>query len=48
MLLYGIIPPVVTPLSADESLDLDGLRAHIDFLLGKGVHGIFPVKTPRK
>ncbi|OWK44542.1 4-hydroxy-tetrahydrodipicolinate synthase [Fimbriiglobus ruber] len=45
MLLKGIIPPVVTPLRADESLDLDGLRAHIDFLLGKGVHGIFVLGT---
>ena len=45
MALQGIIPPVVTPMLADESLDLPGLRAHIDFLLGKGVHGIFVLGT---
>jgi len=44
-MLHGIIPPVVTPMLADESLDLPGLRAHIDFLLGKGVHGIFVLGT---
>jgi 4-hydroxy-tetrahydrodipicolinate synthase len=26
---------------ADEPLDLPGLRAHIDFLLGHKIHGIF-------
>ena len=46
MQLAGIIPPLVTPMLADESIDLPGLRAHIDFLLGKGVHGIFAVDTP--
>ena len=39
-MLHGIIPPVVTPMLAEESIDLPGLRAHIDFLLGHGVHGI--------
>jgi 4-hydroxy-tetrahydrodipicolinate synthase len=41
MKLRGIIPPVVTPLTAEQNLDLDGLRKHIDFMLSKGVHGIF-------
>ena len=41
MKLQGIIPPVVTPMNADESIDLAGLRRHIDFLLNAGVHGIF-------
>ncbi len=41
MQLTGIIPPVVTPFKPDESLDLPRLREHIDFLLAKGVHGIF-------
>lgn len=44
-MLQGIIPPVVTPMLADESIDLPGLRAHIDFLLGHGVHGIFVLGT---
>ena len=45
MKLMGIIPPVVTPLHADEPIDFDGLRAHIDYMFSKGVHGIFPVDT---
>lgn len=45
MLPRGIIPPVVTPLLADESLDLPGLRKHIDFLLAKGVDAIFVLGT---
>lgn len=45
MSLRGIIPPLVTPMKPDESLDLPGLRAHIDYLLQKGVHGIFVLGT---
>ncbi len=44
-MLHGIIPPLVTPFRPDESLDLPGLKAHIDFLLGKRVHGIFVLGT---
>ncbi|MBL8864747.1 MAG: dihydrodipicolinate synthase family protein, partial [Planctomycetia bacterium] len=32
-MLHGIIPPLVTPFLPDESLDLPGLKKHIDFLL---------------
>jgi 4-hydroxy-tetrahydrodipicolinate synthase len=45
MLLEGIIPPIVTPMNADESIDLDGLRRLIDFQLGQRVHGIFVLGT---
>jgi dihydrodipicolinate synthase/N-acetylneuraminate lyase len=41
MQLRGIIPPVVTPMTADQELDLPGLRAVIDYQLSHGVHGIF-------
>jgi dihydrodipicolinate synthase/N-acetylneuraminate lyase len=40
MKLRGIIPPVVTPMTADQEIDLDGLRRHIDWQLAAGVHGI--------
>ena len=46
MKLQGIIPPVVTPFHADESLDLSRLKSHIDDQLAAGVHGIF-VLCPR-
>lgn len=45
MKLHGIIPPVVTPMTADQELDLPGLRAHIDHQLAKGVHGVFVLGT---
>jgi len=45
MVPSGIIPPVVTPFNPDESLDLPRLRDHIDFLLARGVHGIFVLGT---
>jgi 4-hydroxy-tetrahydrodipicolinate synthase len=45
MKLAGIIPPVVTPFKADESLDLPQLRRHIDWQLSLGVHGIFVLGT---
>jgi hypothetical protein len=48
MNLRGIIPPVVTPMHADESLDLPRLRSHIDFMLAKGVHGIFVQCPPNQ
>lgn len=45
MKLEGIIPPVVTPFNADESLDLTRLKSHIDDQLVAGVHGIFVLGT---
>ncbi len=45
MILEGIIPPIVTPMNADESIDLAGLNRSIDFQLSHGVHGIFVLGT---
>lgn len=45
MQLQGIIPPIVTPMNPDESVDLDGLRSHIDFMLSQKVDGIFVLGT---
>jgi 4-hydroxy-tetrahydrodipicolinate synthase len=45
-MLHGIIPPLVTPFTAAEDLDLPRLKSHIDFLLAKGCHGVFIMKTP--
>lgn len=41
----GIIPAIVTPFHDDETLDLDGVRAHTRRMLDAGVHGIFPLGT---
>ena len=43
--LKGIITPILTPMNADESVNLDELRRQIDRLIEGGVHGIFPFGT---
>jgi 4-hydroxy-tetrahydrodipicolinate synthase len=45
MQLHGIIPPVATPMKADEDLDLPRLRWFLDRLLAAGVHGVFVLGT---
>lgn len=37
----GIIPALITPMKADESVSEDGLRIVIDYVIAGGVHGIF-------
>jgi 2-dehydro-3-deoxy-D-pentonate aldolase len=43
--LSGIIPPVVTPLIDNNTLDLVGLEKLIEHLLSGGVHGLFILGT---
>ena len=45
MLIHGIIPPVATPMQANEDLDLPRLKAFLDTLIAAGVHGIFVLGT---
>ncbi len=45
MQIRGIIPPVATPMQANEDLDLPRLRSHIDDLLAAGIHGVFVLGT---
>jgi 4-hydroxy-tetrahydrodipicolinate synthase len=45
MRIQGIIPPVATPMQANEDLDLPRLKWFIDRLLKGGVHGIFVLGT---
>jgi len=40
MSFNGIIPPVITPLNSDLSIDEDGFAAVIEYMIDKGVHGI--------
>ncbi len=37
----GVIPPVVTPLTADRELDRASLKRSIDRMIDRGVHGLF-------
>lgn len=43
--LRGIIPPIVTPMTPDQEVDLPGMRKLIDYLLTRKVHGIFVLGT---
>jgi len=45
MQIRGIIPPVATPMQANEDLDLPRLRWFLDHLIENGVHGIFVLGT---
>jgi 4-hydroxy-tetrahydrodipicolinate synthase len=45
MQIKGIIPPVATPMQANEDLDLPRLRWFLDRLIDAGVHGIFVLGT---
>jgi 4-hydroxy-tetrahydrodipicolinate synthase len=45
MQIRGIIPPVATPMEANEDLDLPRLKWFIDHLIANGVHGIFVLGT---
>ncbi|MFH5804079.1 dihydrodipicolinate synthase family protein [Alienimonas sp. DA493] len=38
----GILVPTLTPRAADGGVDEDALRSHADWLIGKGVHGLYP------
>ena len=43
--IKGIIPPVVTPMNADESVNIGELRNQVERQIQGGVHGIFPFGT---
>jgi 4-hydroxy-tetrahydrodipicolinate synthase len=45
MNIHGIIPPVATPMQANEDLDLPRLRWFLDHLIQSGVHGVFVLGT---
>ncbi len=39
-LVTGIVPPMVTPLSADGAIDRAALAGEVEYLLDRGVHGL--------
>ncbi len=43
--LSGIIPPLVTPLLGNDTLDVASLENLIDHLIAGGVHGLFILGT---
>ena len=42
---HGIVPPMVTPLSDRDALDVEGLQRLVEHLIVGGVHGIFILGT---
>ena len=43
--LKGIIPPIITPMNEDESINEPELRRQVNRLIEAGVHGLFPFGT---
>jgi dihydrodipicolinate synthase/N-acetylneuraminate lyase len=43
--LRGIIPPMVTPLTERDRLDVAGLERLVEHILDGGVHGLFVLGT---
>lgn len=43
--IKGIIPAILTPMNADESVNIDVLCRQIERLIEGGVHGLFPLGT---
>ena len=43
--IKGIIPPILTPMNEDESINEQELRNQIDRMVEGGVHGLFPFGT---
>jgi len=43
--LYGIVPPLVTPLLDNNTLDMNGLERLVEHVVAGGVHGIFILGT---
>ncbi len=43
--IKGIIPPILTPMNADESINEQELRNQVNREIGAGVHGVFPFGT---
>jgi 4-hydroxy-tetrahydrodipicolinate synthase/2-dehydro-3-deoxy-phosphogluconate/2-dehydro-3-deoxy-6-phosphogalactonate aldolase len=44
-MLRGIVPPVLTIFQPDGSLDVEGTRAQIRFVVERGVHAVFVLGT---
>ena len=43
--IRGIIPAMITPMTADEELDEQGMARLVDCLIERGVHGVFALGT---
>lgn len=46
--LKGIIPPIITPMNEDESINESELRRQVNRLIEAGVHGLFHLERTEK
>ncbi|MHA1617624.1 MAG: dihydrodipicolinate synthase family protein [Candidatus Njordarchaeales archaeon] len=44
-MFHGVIVPMITPFKKDYSIDFEALKWLTEFLMRKGVHGLFPYST---
>lgn len=45
MSLFGVIPAVLTPFNPDGEVAVEKLQRYVDWLIQRGVHGLFPCGT---
>ena len=43
--MYGVITAMVTPFTADDTIDIDTLKQYTEYLISKGVHCLYPCGT---
>ena len=43
--IHGVVPPMVTPLKPDGTLDVEGTERLVEHILAGGVHGLFLLGT---
>lgn len=43
--IKGIIPPIITPMNDDETINVEELRNQVNRQINAGVHGLFPFGT---
>jgi 4-hydroxy-tetrahydrodipicolinate synthase len=40
--MYGVVVPIVTPMKKDRTVDYECLEQLVEFLIAKGIHGLYP------
>lgn len=43
--LHGIFPPILTPMTAEENIDMESMKSLVNFLIENGVHGLWVMGT---
>ncbi len=43
--LFGVTTAMTTPFTCDDRIDVASIRETVDFLISKGVHGLYPLGT---